>query len=104
MSNPSNRLSQLSTHISPLSRPATDTNMSTGKKEVVETDAIPKPFPVMPFSAAVKHGGLVYLSGNIGMDPKTLKLVEGDIKERTVSLPPLTLLSHKPRMEGWRVN
>jgi len=58
-------------------------NMST-KKEIVKTDATPKPFPVMPFSAAVKSNGMVYLSGNIGMDPKTLKMVEGDIKGRTV--------------------
>jgi hypothetical protein len=56
----------------------------SSKKEVVQTDATPKPFPVMPFSAAVKSNGMVYLSGNIGMDPKTLKLVEGDIRGRTV--------------------
>jgi hypothetical protein len=55
------------------------------KKEIVDSDAIPKPFPVMPFSAAVKYGGMVYLSGNIGMDPKTNKLVEGPIQERTVT-------------------
>lgn len=54
-------------------------------KEVVQTDAYPTPFPIMPFSAAVKCNGMVYLSGNIGMDPKTSKLVEGGIKERTVS-------------------
>ncbi|KAF2192391.1 Endoribonuclease L-PSP [Zopfia rhizophila CBS 207.26] len=53
------------------------------KRQIVDTDAIPKPFPVMPFPAAVKYGGMVYLSGNIGMDPKTNKLVEGDIRDRT---------------------
>ncbi|KAF2704964.1 endoribonuclease L-PSP [Pleomassaria siparia CBS 279.74] len=53
------------------------------KKEVVDTDAIPKPFPVMPFSAAVKSNGMVYLSGNIGMDPRTNKIVQGDIRDRT---------------------
>ncbi|KAF2651214.1 Endoribonuclease L-PSP [Lophiostoma macrostomum CBS 122681] len=37
----------------------------------------------MPFSAAVKSNGMVYLSGNIGMDPKTNELVGGDIKDRT---------------------
>ncbi|KAF2264448.1 L-psp endoribonuclease family protein [Lojkania enalia] len=57
--------------------------MASSKKEVVQTDAIPKPFSVMPFSAAVKYNGLVYLSGNIGMDPKTNKIVEGDIRDRT---------------------
>jgi len=64
----------------------------SAKKEVVHSNAIPRPFPVMPFSAAVKSNGMVYLSGNIGMDPKTNKIVEGDIRERTVRhpiLPPL---------------
>ena len=67
--------------------------MTSSKKEVVQTDACPKPFPVMPFSAAVKSNGMVYLSGNIGMDPKTNKLVEGDIKDRTVN-PHSPLASH----------
>lgn len=54
------------------------------KKEVVESNARPQTLPVMPYSAAVKCNGMVYLSGNIGMDPKTRKLVDGDIKDRTV--------------------
>ncbi|ORY09225.1 hypothetical protein BCR34DRAFT_589468 [Clohesyomyces aquaticus] len=57
--------------------------MSTSKKEVVDSNSIPKPFPVMPFSAAVKCNGMVYLSGNIGMEPATNTLVEGDVGERT---------------------
>ena len=54
------------------------------KKEVVESNARPQTLSVMPYSAAVKCNGMVYLSGNIGMDPKTRKLVDGDIKDRTV--------------------
>lgn len=54
------------------------------KKEIVDSNAIPKPFPVMPFSAAVKYDGMVYLSGNIGMDPETHKIVEGSVQDRTV--------------------
>ncbi|KAH7069184.1 endoribonuclease L-PSP [Paraphoma chrysanthemicola] len=53
------------------------------KKEVIESAARPQTLAVMPYSAAVKCNGMVYLSGNIGMDPKTRKLVEGDIKDRT---------------------
>ncbi|KAH7088724.1 endoribonuclease L-PSP [Paraphoma chrysanthemicola] len=56
--------------------------MST-KKQVVETALCPQTLAVMPYAAAVKHNGMVYLSGNIGMDPNTRKLVEGDIKART---------------------
>ena len=59
--------------------------MSAPKKEVVVTDKTPMPFNPMPFSAAVKSNGVVYCSGNIGMDPKTLKIVESNVKDRTVS-------------------
>lgn len=69
------RLFQLSCRVS---------NNMASKKETVDSDAIPKPFPVMPCSAAVKYGGVVYLSGNIGLDPKTNTIVEGPIENRMV--------------------
>lgn len=57
----------------------------SGKKEIVQTEHAPNSlFPVMPFAPAVKCNGMVYVSGNIGIDVKTNKLVEGDIKDRTV--------------------
>ena len=49
------------------------------------TDKTLMPFNPMPFSAAVKSNGVVYCSGNIGMDPKTLKIVKSSVKDRTVS-------------------
>ena len=39
------------------------------------TDAIAA--PVGPFSPAVAAGGLVFLSGQVGQDPKTARLVDG---------------------------
>ncbi|KAF2110308.1 Endoribonuclease L-PSP/chorismate mutase-like protein [Lophiotrema nucula] len=56
---------------------------SNPKKEVVDSASAPKPFPVMPFSAAVKSGGMVYVSGNVGYDVKAGKMVEGPIQDRT---------------------
>ncbi|KAF2735567.1 Endoribonuclease L-PSP [Polyplosphaeria fusca] len=56
--------------------------MTSSRKEVIWSD-VPKLLPVMPFVPAVKCGDMVYLSGNIGIEWKTNKLVEGDIKERT---------------------
>ena len=35
----------------------------------------------LPFSEAVRHGDTLYLSGQIGIAPGTLKLVPGGIKE-----------------------
>ncbi len=57
-------------------------------KEGIFTNKAPKPLP--QFSQAVKHNGMVYCSGNIGLDPATGKQVEGTVKDRTVSWP----LSH----------
>lgn len=61
-------------------------SMNSDKKEVVVTDKSPLPLKPSPYSAAVKHGGLVFCSGNIGMDPVSEKLVEGDVGDRTVMI------------------
>ncbi|MBN1897805.1 MAG: RutC protein [Spirochaetes bacterium] len=43
------------------------------------------PSPVGPYSQAVwtSCGNLIFISGQIGIDPKTNKMVEGGIKEQT---------------------
>lgn len=55
----------------------------SAKPQAILTAAAPKPLP--QFSQAIKFNGMVYCSGNIGMDPKTSKIVEGTVKDRTVS-------------------
>jgi len=47
----------------------------------IRTDRAPA--PVGPYSQAVIHGGLVYASGQIPLDPATNTLVEGDIEAQT---------------------
>ena len=47
----------------------------------VRTDAAPK--PVGPYSQAIVHGGLVFASGQVPLDPSTGKLVEGEIEAET---------------------
>lgn len=42
------------------------------------------PQAIGPYSQAVKVNGVVYLSGQIPLDPATMQLVEGDITEQTV--------------------
>ncbi|KAG6360858.1 hypothetical protein INS49_011925 [Diaporthe citri] len=54
------------------------------KIESVLTDKAPKPLP--QFSQAIKYNGLVYCSGNIGLDPATFTAVAGTVKDRTASL------------------
>jgi 2-iminobutanoate/2-iminopropanoate deaminase len=41
------------------------------------------PHAVGPYSHAVKSGGLVFLSGQVPLDPATGKLVEGSIGDQT---------------------
>jgi len=47
-------------------------------KEAVFTDKAPR--PVGPYSQAIVAGDLVFISGQIPIDPRTGKLVEGDFE------------------------
>ncbi|CAK7233198.1 hypothetical protein SBRCBS47491_008527 [Sporothrix bragantina] len=50
-------------------------------KEAVFTPNSPPPLPF--FSQAIKSNGMVYCSGQVGVDPKTGEMVEGSIQDRT---------------------
>lgn len=41
------------------------------------------PAPIGPYNQAIVYNGMVYLSGQIGMDPETGQLVEGDLQAET---------------------
>ena len=41
------------------------------------------PSAIGPYSQAVVHGGLVYCSGQVALDPATQELVPGGIEEQT---------------------
>lgn len=50
-------------------------------KQIIKTDKAPK--PVGPYSQAVKAGNLVFVAGQVAIDPKTGTLIQGDIKDQT---------------------
>ncbi|GLI39671.1 RidA family protein [Geobacter hydrogenophilus] len=50
-------------------------------KEIISTDKAPK--AIGPYSQAVKAGGLLFLSGQIPLDPATGEFVPGGIREQT---------------------
>ncbi len=50
-------------------------------KQAIATDAAPA--AIGPYSQAVKIGDLVFLSGQIPLDPSRGKLVEGQIEDET---------------------
>jgi len=46
--------------------------------QIVATDGAPK--AIGPYCQAITHAGLVYCSGQILLDPVTMKVVEGGIE------------------------
>lgn len=50
-------------------------------KEIIQTSAAPA--AIGPYSQAVRHNGLVFLSGQIPLDPSTGQLVDGGIRKQT---------------------
>ena len=51
------------------------------KKTVISTENAPK--AIGPYSQAVTFGDMIFVSGQIPVDPKTGELVSGDIKVKT---------------------
>ncbi len=53
-------------------------------KRIISTDNAPR--AIGPYSQAVEANGTLYVSGQIPLDPKTMKVVEGGIKEQTTQV------------------
>jgi 2-iminobutanoate/2-iminopropanoate deaminase len=52
-------------------------------KRLVRTEKAPAPFQGAPYSQAVVHGDLVFVAGQLGIDPATNQVVEGGIEAQT---------------------
>ena len=50
-------------------------------RDRVHTDSAPK--AIGPYSQAIKANGLIFASGQIPLDPATMQIVEGGIREQT---------------------
>lgn len=53
-------------------------------KKIVFTGKAPK--PIGPYSQAVIVGNLVFISGQIPIDPRTSKIIKGGIEEQTIQV------------------
>ena len=53
------------------------------RKTAVRTEKAPAPFRGAPYSQAIRFGDLVFVSGQLAIDPTTNELVEGGITEQT---------------------
>lgn len=56
--------------------------MNATAREVITSGHAPK--PIGPYSIAIRSGGLVFASGQIGLDPKTGELVSGGVEAETL--------------------
>jgi len=52
-------------------------------KRVVRTERAPAPFQGAPYSQGIVHGGLVFVAGQVGIDPETNQVVGGGIEAQT---------------------
>ena len=52
-------------------------------KRLIRTEKAPAPFEGAPYSQAVVHGDLVFVAGQLGIDPATNQVVEGGIEAQT---------------------
>jgi 2-iminobutanoate/2-iminopropanoate deaminase len=52
-------------------------------KEVVLTEAAPAPFQGAPYSQAIKAGGLVFVAGQVALQPGQTEMVADTIQEQT---------------------
>jgi 2-iminobutanoate/2-iminopropanoate deaminase len=52
-------------------------------KRTVRTEKAPAPFQGAPYSQGVVHGDLVFVSGQLGIDPDSGDMVEGGIGAQT---------------------
>src|SRR5262245_41970221 len=50
-------------------------------RDRVQTDNAPK--AIGPYSQAIKANGMVFASGQIALDPSTMQVIEGGIREQT---------------------
>ena len=54
------------------------------EKKIIRTDNAPA--PIGPYNQAVQFGNMLFISGQIPLDPKTSDLVKGDIKTETTQV------------------
>jgi 2-iminobutanoate/2-iminopropanoate deaminase len=53
-------------------------------KQVIQTENAPK--PVCPYSQAIKAGNFLFISGQLAVDPKEGKMIDGDVKAQTAQV------------------
>jgi 2-iminobutanoate/2-iminopropanoate deaminase len=55
-------------------------------KEILRTERAPAPFQGAPYSQGIRFGELLFVSGQLGIDPASGQVVEGGIKKQTAQV------------------
>ncbi|TDH26247.1 RidA family protein [Segetibacter sp. 3557_3] len=53
------------------------------KESIITLDA---PEPIGPYSQAIRSGNMLFISGQIALDPATNQLIEGDVSSETAQV------------------
>tara|TARA_B100000767_G_C19773911_1_gene541558 strand:+ start:1439 stop:1819 length:381 start_codon:yes stop_codon:yes gene_type:complete len=53
-------------------------------KKIITTTKAPN--PIGPYNQGVLSNGVLYISGQIPLDPSTMELIEGDLKKETIQV------------------
>jgi 2-iminobutanoate/2-iminopropanoate deaminase len=53
------------------------------EKRVIRTERAPAPFQGAPYNQAVVYGDLVFVAGQVGVDPSTGQVAEGGVEAQT---------------------
>lgn len=51
------------------------------EKKIIRTDNAPA--PIGPYNQAIQYGDMLFISGQVPIDPKTGEVIQGDIKDET---------------------
>jgi 2-iminobutanoate/2-iminopropanoate deaminase len=54
------------------------------EKKIIRTDNAPA--PIGPYNQAIQYGEMIFISGQIPIDPKSGNLVQSDIKAETIQV------------------
>jgi len=60
------------------------TLVAFSQKKIIKTDQAP--VPIAPYSQAVEANGMVFVAGQIGLNPQTRQLVAGGFEEEAVQI------------------
>lgn len=68
------------------------------EKKIIRTDNAPA--PIGPYNQAIQYGDMLFISGQVAMDPATGNLIQGDVQAETrLAMEHLKAILHEAGMD-----